>query len=154
MKQTYTGHFELPDLGLIGSNGLAAPRDFLYPVAHYEEKELPFTVVQKFGGKLFRFVLDHSPFDVVGWHGNYAPFIYDLSRFCPVNSVLYDHMDPSIFTVLTCKSSIPGLAVVDFVIFPPRWMTQEHTFRPPYFHRNCMTEYMVRRCFQSLCKYR
>ncbi|GJD06012.1 Homogentisate 1,2-dioxygenase [Galdieria sulphuraria] len=140
--EVYTGHFELPDLGLIGSNGLAAPRDFLYPVAYYEEKEVPFAVIQKYGGKLFRFSLDHSPFDVVGWHGNYAPFIYDLSLFCPVNSVLYDHMDPSIFTVLTCKSSVPGLAVVDFVIFPPRWMTQEHTFRPPYFHRNCMTEYM------------
>jgi len=143
VEQVYSGHFELPDLGPIGSNGLAAPRDFLYPVAHYEEKEVTFTVIQKYGGKLFRFSLDHSPFDVVGWHGNYAPFIYDLSLFCPVNSVLYDHMDPSIFTVLTCKSNTPGLAVVDFVIFPPRWMTQEHTFRPPYFHRNCMTEYMV-----------
>eukprot|EP00871_Galdieria_phlegrea_P005251 jgi/Galph1/5727/GphlegSOOS_G4406.1 len=142
MCEVYNGRFELPDLGLIGANGLAAPRDFQYPVAHFEDKQLPFVVIQKYCGQLFRFHLDHSPFDVVAWHGNYAPFIYDLGRFCPVNSVLFDHMDPSIFTVLTCKSSIPGLAVVDFVIFPPRWMTQEHTFRPPYFHRNCMTEYM------------
>ena len=132
----------LPDLGLIGSNGLANSRDFLTPVAAFEEREGDFELVAKFGGRLFRAPIDHSPLDVVAWHGNYAPYKYDLRRFNAVNTVSFDHPDPSIFTVLTSPSDTPGTANIDFVIFPPRWMVAEHTFRPPYFHRNIMNEYM------------
>jgi homogentisate 1,2-dioxygenase len=132
----------LPDLGLIGSNGLANPRDFLTPVAAYEDRDGDFTLVAKFLGKLYAAKIDHSPLDVVAWHGNYAPYKYDLRRFNAINTVSFDHTDPSIFTVLTAPSEIPGTANVDFVIFPPRWMVAEHTFRPPYFHRNIMNEYM------------
>ena len=134
--------FRLPDLGPIGSNGLAAPRDFLSPVAAYEDREGDFELVAKFGGRLWTAKLDHSPLDVVAWHGNYAPYKYDLSRFNAINSVSFDHPDPSIFTVLTSPSEIAGTANCDFVIFPPRWMVAEDTFRPPYFHRNVMNEYM------------
>jgi homogentisate 1,2-dioxygenase len=132
----------LPDLGLIGSNGLANPRDFLTPVAAYEDRDGDFTLVSKFLGKLYAAKIDHSPLDVVAWHGNYAPYKYDLRSFNAINTVSFDHTDPSIFTVLTAPSEIPGTANVDFVIFPPRWMVAEHTFRPPYFHRNIMNEYM------------
>jgi homogentisate 1,2-dioxygenase len=134
--------FRLPDLGPIGSNGLANPRDFLTPVAAYEDREGDFELVAKFGGRLWSAKLDHSPLDVVAWHGNYAPYKYDLSRFNAINTVSYDHPDPSIFTVLTSPSEIAGTANCDFVIFPPRWMVAEDTFRPPYFHRNVMNEYM------------
>ena len=144
--EVFGGHFKLPELGPIGSNGLANARDFLYPIAAFEDIELPdggFEIVNKFGGSLFSCTLNHSPFDVVAWHGNLAPFKYDLSRFNVINTVSYDHPDPSIFTVLTCSSeSAPGVALADFVIFPPRWMVAENTFRPPYFHRNIMTEFM------------
>ena len=140
--EVYDRHFELPDLGPIGANGLANPRDFLYPVAFFEDLEEEFTILNKYQGYLFASSQDHSPFDVVAWHGNYAPFKYDLSRFNTVNTVSYDHPDPSIFTVLTVKSGQPGVALADFVIFPPRWMVAENTFRPPYFHRNCMSEFM------------
>ncbi len=131
-----------PDLGPIGSNGLANSRDFLTPVAAFEEREGEFELVAKFGGALWRTRIDHSPLDVVAWHGNYAPYKYDLKRFNVMNSVSFDHPDPSIFTVLTSPSEIAGTANIDFVIFPPRWMVAEHTFRPPYFHRNIMNEYM------------
>ena len=131
-----------PDLGPIGSNGLANSRDFLTPVAAFEEREGECELVAKFGGALWRARIDHSPLDVVAWHGNYAPYKYDLKRFNAMNSVSFDHPDPSIFTVLTSPSEIAGTANVDFVIFPPRWMVAEHTFRPPYFHRNIMNEYM------------
>jgi homogentisate 1,2-dioxygenase len=134
--------FRLPDLGPIGSNGLANPRDFLVPVAVFEEREGDFELVAKFGGRLWRARIDHSPLDVVAWHGNYAPYKYDLARFNAINTVSFDHPDPSIFTVLTSPSEIAGTANCDFVIFPPRWMVAEHTFRPPYFHRNVMNEYM------------
>jgi len=140
--EVYNFHFELPDMGPLGINSLALPRDFITPVAAYEKLECSYTVLQKFGGKLFVRTQEHSPFDVVAWHGNYAPYKYDLKRFSPVNSVFKDHPDPSIFTVLTCKSSTPGVAVADFVIFPPRWMVAEDTFRPPWYHRNIMTEFM------------
>jgi len=110
-------------------------------VAAYEDRECAFTVIQKFSGGLFTATLDHSCFDVVAWTGAYVPYKYDLSKFCPVNSVLFDHIDPSIFTVLTCPTVAPGVASCDFVIFPPRWAVQEHTFRPPYYHRNCMSEF-------------
>mmetsp|Transcript_71898 Transcript_71898/g.123529 ORF Transcript_71898/g.123529 Transcript_71898/m.123529 type:complete len:360 (+) Transcript_71898:1-1080(+) len=141
--ELYEGHFELPELGPIGSNGLANPRDFLYPKAWFEDRDCAsFTVVNKFGGELFAATVGHSPFDVVAWHGNYSPFKYDLRRFCCMNSVTFDHPDPSIYTVLTAPSPVKGTAVADFVIFPPRWMVQEGTFRPPWYHRNCMTEFM------------
>jgi len=132
----------LPDLGPIGANGLANARDFLTPVAWFEEINRPVQVVQKFQGNLWATDLAHSPLDVVAWHGNYAPYKYDLARFNTIGTVSFDHPDPSIFTVLTAPSEQPGTANADFVIFPPRWMVAEHTFRPPWFHRNVMNEFM------------
>ncbi len=132
----------LPDLGPIGSNGLANPRDFLAPVARYEDSDAPTTLIQKFCGELWATELDHSPLDVVAWHGNLVPYKYDLRRFNVIGTVSFDHPDPSIFTVLTAPSDTPGKANVDFVIFPPRWMVAENTFRPPWFHRNLMNEFM------------
>jgi homogentisate 1,2-dioxygenase len=134
--------FELPGLGPIGANGLANPRDFLAPTAWYEDLTGDFELVAKFGGRLWVSRLDHSPLDVVGWHGNYAPYKYDLAHFNTIGTVSFDHPDPSIFTVLTSPSDTEGTANLDFVIFPPRWMVAEHTFRPPWFHRNIMSEYM------------
>jgi len=134
--------FRLPELGPIGSNGLANPRDFESPVAAFEDVERPFELVQKFLGALWSTTLDHSPFDVVAWHGNLAPVRYDLTRFNTIGTVSYDHPDPSIFTVLTSPSDTPGTAAIDFVVFPPRWMVAEDTFRPPWFHRNVMSEFM------------
>ncbi|MFG6139020.1 homogentisate 1,2-dioxygenase [Halomonas sp. B23F22_10] len=140
--ENYGSPFELPGLGPIGANGLANPRDFLTPVAAYEEVEGDIELVAKFSGRLWRTRLDHSPLDVVAWHGNYAPYKYDLANFNTVNTVSFDHPDPSIFTVLTSPSDTAGTANLDFVIFPPRWMVAEDTFRPPYFHRNLMSEFM------------
>jgi len=140
--ENYGAALRLPELGPIGSNGLANARDFLAPVAAYDERSAPTVVVQKFGGALWATELDRSPFDVVAWHGNYVPYKYDLARFNAINTVSYDHIDPSIFTVLTSPSDTAGTANVDFVIFPPRWAVAEHTFRPPWFHRNVMNEYM------------
>ena len=140
--ENYGALFRLPELGPIGSNGLANPREFLTPVAAFEEIDRPTELVQKFQGGLWSTTLDHSPLDVVAWHGNYAPCKYDLTRFNTINSVSFDHPDPSIFTVLTSPSDTPGVANADFVIFPPRWMVAEHTFRPPWFHRNVMNELM------------
>ncbi|KAJ2456165.1 hypothetical protein EV183_000091 [Coemansia sp. RSA 2336] len=140
--EVFDGHFELPDLGPIGANGLANPRDFQTPTAKYEHTDEEWHIINKYQGELFAATQDHSPYDVVAWHGNYAPYKYNLAKFVVINSVSFDHMDPSIFTVLTCKSAHPGTAVADFVIFPPRFEVQLHTFRPPYFHRNCMSEFM------------
>ena len=140
--ENYGAMFRLPDLGPIGANGLANPRDFMTPHAGYEDREGDFTVVSKFCGRLWESEYDHSPLDVVAWHGNYAPYKYDLARFNCINSVSFDHPDPSIYTVLTSPSELPGTANCDFVIFPPRWMVAEHTFRPPWFHRNFMNEFM------------
>jgi len=140
--EVYNGHFKIPDLGPIGANGLANPRDFLTPVAAFEEREVEWKVISKFCGRLFTHDRNHSPFNVVAWHGNYAPYKYDLSLFNTMNTVSFDHADPSIFTVLTCQTLEAGVAVADFVIFPPRWTVAEKTFRPPYFHRNCMSEFM------------
>jgi homogentisate 1,2-dioxygenase len=134
--------FRLPDLGPIGANGLANPRDFETPVAWYEDVDRPTVLIQKYLGSLWRTELDHSPLDVVAWHGNLAPWRYDLARFNTINTVSFDHPDPSIFTVLTSPSDVPGRANADFVIFPPRWMVAEGTFRPPWFHRNVMSEAM------------
>ncbi|MDX3884939.1 MAG: homogentisate 1,2-dioxygenase [Sphingomonas sp.] len=137
------GHaFRLPELGPIGSNGLANPRDFLTPVARFEDRDEPFELIQKFRGGLWTVALDHSPIDVVAWHGNLAPWKYDLARFNTIGTVSFDHPDPSIFTVVTAPSDTPGTANCDFVIFPPRWMVAEDTFRPPWFHRNVMSECM------------
>jgi len=132
----------LPDLGPIGANGLANPRDFLTPTAWFEDRDETTEVVQKFLGTLWATELDHSPLDVVAWHGNCAPCKYDLARFMAIGTVSFDHPDPSIFTVLTAPTDTPGRANVDFVIFPPRWMVAEDTFRPPWFHRNVMNECM------------
>lgn len=140
--ENYGLPFRLPDLGPLGANGLANPRDFLYPEASYEKIEGNFTLLAKFQGSLWQADIKHSPLDVVAWHGNYAPCKYDLSRFNVMNTVSFDHADPSIFTVLTSPSDIHGTANVDFVIFPPRWSVAKDTFRPPYYHRNCMSEYM------------
>ncbi|ESO03674.1 hypothetical protein HELRODRAFT_185625 [Helobdella robusta] len=142
--EVYDTHFKLPDLGPIGANGLANPRDFEIPEACYDEKapDMKFKIVSKYQGLLFTALQDHSPFDVVAWTGNLYPYKYHLNNFCPVNTVVYDHADPSIFTVLTCQSARVGTAIADFVIFPPRWSISENTFRPPYYHRNCMSEFM------------
>ncbi len=142
VAENYGLPFRLPDLGPIGSNGLANPRDFEVPVAAYEDRDEPTEVVQKYLGQLWTTTLDHSPLDVVAWHGNYAPFRYDLSHFNTIGTVSFDHPDPSIFTVLTSPSNVHGRANADFVIFPPRWMVAEDTFRPPWFHRNVMSEAM------------
>ncbi|CAM5384693.1 homogentisate 1,2-dioxygenase [Streptomyces avidinii] len=140
--ENYGRPFELPDLGPIGANGLASARDFRAPVAAYEDAERPTEVVNKFCGNLWTATYDHSPLDVVAWHGTHVPYVYDLHSFNVIGSISYDHPDPSIFTVLTSPSDTPGLAGVDFVVFAPRWLVGEDTFRPPYFHRNVMSEYM------------
>lgn len=132
----------LPDLGPIGSNGLANPRDFLTPVAAYEDRAGSFELVAKFMGRLWAAQIDHSPLDVVAWHGNYAPYKYDLRRFNTIGSISFDHPDPSIFLVLQSVSDTPGVDAIDFVIFPPRILAMEHTFRPPWFHRNIASEFM------------
>jgi homogentisate 1,2-dioxygenase len=140
--ENYGASFRLPELGPIGSNGLANVRDFEAPVAWFEDSDQPFEIVQKFQGGLWALELDHSPFDVVAWHGNLAPLRYDLKRFNTMGTVSFDHPDPSIFTVLTSPSDSIGTANCDFVIFPPRWLVAENTFRPPWFHRNVMSEFM------------
>ena len=140
--ENYGAPFRLPELGPLGSQGLAQPRDFLAPVAAFEDRDEPCEVVSKFMGGLWSAQWKHSPLDVVAWHGRYAPYKYDLSRFMVINTVSHDHADPSIFTVLTSPSGAPGVANCDFVIFPPRWLVAEHTFRPPWFHRNVMSELM------------
>lgn len=140
--ENYGQQFRLPDLGPIGANGLANPRDFETPQAWFEDVDGEFELVAKFGGNLWSCAIDHSPLDVVGWHGNYAPYRYDLRRFNTIGSISFDHPDPSIFTVLTSPSSEHGTANCDFVIFPDRWLVAENTFRPPWYHRNIMSEYM------------
>ena len=140
--ENYGALLRLPELGPLGANGLANPRDFLTPVAAFEDREAKVEVVAKFEGNLWACEHGHAPLDVVAWHGNYAPYKYDLARFNAMGTVSFDHPDPSIYTVLTSPSDTPGTANVDFVIFPPRWMVAEDTFRPPWFHRNYMNEFM------------
>lgn len=140
--ENYGQPFTLPERGPIGANCLANPRDFKTPVAAFEDREVPSRVVMKWGGQFHQTEIDHSPLDVVAWHGNYAPFKYDLSTYSPVGAILFDHPDPSIFTVLTAPSGVPGTANIDFVLFRERWMVAEHTFRPPWYHRNIMSELM------------
>jgi len=140
--ENYGAGLRLPERGPVGSDGYANDRDFLAPVARYEEKSGPFELISKFGGRLWRCALPYSPLDVVAWIGTAVPYRYDLLRFNTMNTVSYDHPDPSIFTVLSSPSDTAGVANLDFVIFPPRWMVAEHTFRPPWFHRNVMSEFM------------
>lgn len=140
--ENFGAAFRLPDLGPIGSNGLANPRDFLTPVAAYEDVEGPHELVAKFMGRLWSAEIDHSPLDVVAWHGNHAPYKYDLRRFNVIGSISYDHPDPSIFLVLHSASDTPGVSSIDFVIFPPRILAMQDTFRPPWFHRNIASEFM------------
>jgi homogentisate 1,2-dioxygenase len=139
--ENFGAAFTLPERGPIGANGLANERDFYTPHATFEERPAA-TVVQKFGGNLWAAEYDHSPLDVVAWHGDYVPYKYDLAAFMVIGTISFDHPDPSIFTVLTSQSDTEGLANVDFVIFPPRWLVGEDTFRPPWFHRNIMSEFM------------
>ncbi|WP_370326447.1 homogentisate 1,2-dioxygenase [Euzebya sp.] len=140
--ENYGTALELPERGPIGANGLANPRDFRHPVAAYEDRDLDGELVVKFDGRLFSCPLDHSPLDVVGWHGNHVPYVYDLSTFNVIGSISFDHPDPSIFTVLTSPSPDPGVANVDVVVFTDRWLVGEHTFRPPWYHSNTMSEFM------------
>ena len=140
--ENYGAPFRLPELGPIGSNGLAHARDFLAPVAAFEANPRPTEVIRKFGGRLWRTQAASSPFNVVAWHGNLVPVKYDTARFMAIGSISHDHPDPSIFTVLTSPSDTPGVANCDFVIFPPRWLVMEDTFRPPWYHRNVMAEFM------------
>jgi len=140
--ENFGAPFRLPDLGPIGSNGLANPRDFHTPIAWYEDLDTRCELVCKFLGRLWSARLDHSPLDVVAWHGNCAPYKYDLRRFNTIGSISYDHPDPSIFLVLQSLSDTPGVDTIDFVIFPPRWLAMQDTFRPPWFHRNVASEFM------------
>jgi homogentisate 1,2-dioxygenase len=140
--ENYGAKFTVPDRGPIGANCLANPRDFKTPVAAFEDKETPCRLTVKWCGRFHITEIGHSPLDVVAWHGNYIPYKYDLRTFSPVGAILFDHPDPSIFTVLTAPTEEQGTANVDFVIFPPRWMVAEHTFRPPWYHRNIMSEFM------------
>ena len=140
--ENFGANFTLPERGPIGANGLANERDFLTPHAAFEERNHTVQVVNKFGGNLWAADYDHSPLDVVAWHGNYAPYKYDTANYMVIGTISHDHPDPSIFTVLTSPTDTPGLANCDFVIFAPRWLVGENTFRPPWFHRNIMSEYM------------
>ncbi len=140
--ENYGAMLRLPELGPLGSNGLANARDFLTPVAAFEDTDAPCTIVAKFQGNLWAADSAHSPLNVVAWHGNLAPYKYDLARFMAVGTVSFDHPDPSIYSVLTAPSDTPGIANIDFVIFPPRWLVGEDTFRPPWYHRNVMCEFM------------
>ncbi len=140
--ENYGQSFELPERGPIGANCLANPRDFLAPVAWFEDRDAPSTITMKWCGRFHRCETDRSPLDVVAWHGNHTPIKYDLRAYCPVGSILFDHPDPSIFTVLTAPSGVPGTANIDFVLFRERWLVAEDTFRPPWFHKNVMSELM------------
>jgi homogentisate 1,2-dioxygenase len=140
--ENYGPHFRLPELGPIGTNGLANARDFLSPVAAYEDRDGDFRVVAKFLGGLWEAEIDHSPLDVVAWHGTYAPYKYDLARFNGINTVTYDHPDPSIFCVLAAPSAIPGTSNVELGLIGDRWSVARNTFRPPPFHRNVCSEFV------------
>ncbi|GBE88553.1 Homogentisate 1,2-dioxygenase [Sparassis crispa] len=140
VQEIFGSHYELPELGPVGANGLANPRDFESPVASFDIDRSPWEIIYKVGGQLFVCNQDHTPFDVVAWHGNYIPYKYDLDKFAAMGSILKDHADPSIYCVLTAKSKTPAAPLIDFVIFSPRWDATRNTFRPPFFHRNCATE--------------
>ena len=143
MCEVFGKRFKLPERGLVGSNGLADARHFYAPIASYEDRECRssgFEIVTKLGGQLWTATQKHSAFDVVGWHGTHLPFSYDLSLFAPMGATKFDHQDPSIFTVLTAPLDEHGRAILDFVVFPGRWDVLEHSFRPPFAHRNAASE--------------
>jgi len=140
VEEIFGSRFELPELGVVGANGLASPRDFETPIAYFEVDQSPWEVVYKNLGKLFSYKQDHTPFDVVAWHGNYVPYKYDMSKFIHVNSVSRDHMDPSLYTVLTAKSRTPGTALADVCVISERWDVSTGSFRPPFYHRNTAVE--------------
>ena len=140
--ESFGSGFRLPELGPIGANGLANARDFFTPVAAFEDEGSAHELIAKFAGQLWAARMDHSPFDVVAWHGNYAPYKYDLRRFNVMGSISYDHPDPSIFTVLQSPSDTPGVSMIDFVVFAPRILAMQNTFRPPWYHRNVASEFM------------
>ncbi|MFL3647224.1 MAG: homogentisate 1,2-dioxygenase domain-containing protein, partial [Cellvibrionales bacterium] len=140
--ENYGQKFNLPERGPIGANCMANRRDFKTPVAAFEDRDVASTVTVKWCGQFYTTNIDHCPLDVVAWHGNYAPCKYDLRHYCPIGAVLFDHPDPSIFTVLTAPSGIGGTANIDFVLFSDRWLVAEDTFRPPWYHRNIMSELM------------
>ncbi|EER04290.1 Homogentisate 1,2-dioxygenase, putative [Perkinsus marinus ATCC 50983] len=143
--ENYGAPFKIPDLGPIGiTSGLAHPRHFRAPTASTVENRGASELISKFSGRMYLSKLNKTPYDVVGWYGNYYPTVYDLGLFMAINTVTYDHPDPSIGVVLQSPSLsyAPGTANIDFVIFPPRWLTAENTFRPPWFHRNVMSEFM------------
>ena len=140
--ENYGPPFALPHRGPIGANCLANPRDFKTPVAAFEDRDAPSSVTLKWCGQFHRTQIGHSPLDVVAWHGNYAPCKYDLRSYSPVGAILFDHPDPSIFTVLTAPSGLEGTANIDFVLFRERWLVAEHSFRPPWYHKNVMSELM------------
>jgi homogentisate 1,2-dioxygenase len=140
--ENYGGAFALPERGPIGANCLANQRDFLTPIAAYEDRDAASKLFVKWGGSVWMTEINHSPLDVIAWHGNYAPYKYDLRKYSPVGPILFDHADPSIFTVLASPSETPGTANIDFVIFPDRWVVGENTFRPPWYHMNVMSEFM------------
>jgi len=142
IQEIFGSHYELPELGPLGANGLANPRDFEHPIASFDIDQSPWEITYKVLGKMFVCKQEHTPFDVVAWHGNYAPYKYDLERFVNVGSISKDHIDPSIFCVLTAKSKYAGTPLADFLIFSPRWDVASHTYRPPYYHRNSATEFM------------
>ncbi|KAH8646821.1 homogentisate 1,2-dioxygenase [Xylariales sp. PMI_506] len=142
IQEIYGSHYELPELGPVGSNGMALPRDFQYPVASFDVDQSTWQVVVKLTGELFVYEQDHTPYDVVAWHGNYAPFKYAMEKFINSATVDRDQSDPSIYCVLTARSKIPGIALSDFLVFTPKWSVTRNTFRPPYYHRNVATEIM------------
>lgn len=140
--ENYGAHFRLPELGPIGSNGLANARDFVSPVASLEDADGEYEIIKKFAGHVWLGTAPRSPFNVAAWHGNLVPYKYDTAHFMTIGSISFDHPDPSIFTVFTSPSDTAGVANCDFVIFPPRWLVAEDTFRPPWYHRNVMSEFM------------
>lgn len=141
--EIWGAHYELPELGPLGSNGLANARDFMYPKASYKvTRDDPWEIVYKLGGKFFKSTQNHCPFDVIAWHGNYVPYKYDLTKFVNVGSISVDHIDPSIFCVLTARGRDENAPLADFLIFSPRWDVASHTYRPPYYHRNAASELM------------
>jgi homogentisate 1,2-dioxygenase len=142
IQEIFGSHYELPELGPLGANGLANPRDFEHPIASFDIDQSPWEIIYKVCGQLFVCKQEHTPFDVVAWHGNYVPYKYAMEKFVNVGSISKDHIDPSIFCVLTAKSKTPGTPLADFLIFSPRWDIASHTFRPPYYHRNAATEFM------------
>lgn len=142
LLENYGASLTLPERGPIGANGSANPRDFLAPVAAYEDRSGPCRLMVKWGGALWQTDLDRSPLDVVAWHGNHVPYKYDLRRFCPMGPISFDHADPSIFCTMTSPTDTPGTSNIDFVIFPERWLVAEDTFRPPWYHMNVMAEFM------------